>query len=294
MTLAQLRHLVALAETRSFSRAAEQVHLTQPALSHSIRALEEALGQPLFDRIGRRAEPTPFGQEVLRRARQLLSDAQALRDSGPQMRQARLGRLRLGLGSGPGAMLMTPLLLHMARHHPALQVEIARGPTDLLTLALREGRLDALVIDSRSLVPDEHLLVTPLAEMHGAIMCRPGHPLAQRGTSVAFDELRQYPIAAIPLSDEVARVFIERYGPQANPDSLVTLRCNEIASLADVARASDAILISIRAAAPDLVELAVEPALESTARFGMVTLAGHSPAPALPLVRDLIVGLLHD
>ena len=83
MTLVQLRHLIALAESGSFSRAAERTHLTQPALSRSIRALEDELGVPLFDRIGRRAELTPMGRETLERARQLVFDAQEIEEPMP-------------------------------------------------------------------------------------------------------------------------------------------------------------------------------------------------------------------
>ena len=72
MTLVQLRHLISLAETGSFSRSATALFLTQPALSRSIRALEDEMGQPLFDRIGRRNELTPFGLEVLERARNIV------------------------------------------------------------------------------------------------------------------------------------------------------------------------------------------------------------------------------
>ena len=79
MTLVQLRHLLALADSGSFSRAAEAVCLTQPALSRSIQTLEDELGQPLFDRLGRHSELTPFGRAMAARARQVLDDADALR-----------------------------------------------------------------------------------------------------------------------------------------------------------------------------------------------------------------------
>jgi DNA-binding transcriptional LysR family regulator len=65
MTLVQLRHLIALAQTGSFSKAAEAVFLTQPALSRSVRALEDEFGAPLFDRVGRRIELTPFCRDTL-------------------------------------------------------------------------------------------------------------------------------------------------------------------------------------------------------------------------------------
>ena len=294
MTLVQLRHLLSLAQTGSFSKSGGALFLTQPALSRSIRALEVELGQPLFDRIGRRSEVTPFGREVVARAGQLVGAADDLRDSGAQMARGKAGTLRIGLGSGPGAMLMTPLLMHMAAHHPQLRLEISRGRTDLLERSLRERTIDALVVDARSLAPAPDLRATETYEMRGAFLCRRGHPLTRKRGGVSFDQLRAYPIASTPLSDEVARVLVERYGPDAHPARCVTLRCEELPSLVELARHTDAVLIAIRAAGPDLVELAMKPALNATARFAMVTLAGRSEAPALTIVRRLMQDLLRD
>lgn len=294
VTLVQLRHLIAVAESGSFSRSAEALFLTQPALSRSIRALEEELGQPLFDRVGRRNELTPFGREVVQRASQLVFDADELSASGRSLGEGRAGSLRVGLGSGPGAMLMTPLLQRMATQYPKLRLTIARGQIELLVQSLRDRRLDALVIDARSLSPAPDLQVQTLGEMRGAFLCRPGHPLARAPGTLRFAALRQYPIASTPLSDEVARVLVERYGPQGHPAECVTLRCEEIQSLVEVTRSSDAILLAIRAAAPDLVELPLRPSIRSSARFGLVTLAGRAEAPALGILRGLAEELLHD
>jgi len=294
MTLVQLRHLISLAQSGSFTRSAEALFITQPALSRSIRGLEDELGQPLFDRVGRRSMLTPFGKEALQRARHLVFDADELVLVGRQMQGGRSGTVRIGLGSGPGAMLMTPLLKTMAKSHPTIHVEVARGHTEVLTRALRERELDALVVDARSLSPAPDLRVANLVEMRGAFMVRANHPLTRWKGTLRFDALRQFPIASTPLSDEVARTMVERYGPAAHPSECVTLRCEEIPSLVDVARHSDAVLIAIRAAAPELVELALKPAMNATARFGIVTLARRAEPPALPIVRKLVTDLMRD
>lgn len=294
MTLIQLRHLIALAESGSFTRAAQAVFLTQSAFSRSIRALEEELGQPLFDRVGRRAELTPFGREALQRARHLVFEADELSTSGRRMRSGRAGSIRIGLGSGPGAILMTPLLREMATRHPSVRLEIARGHTALLVQALRDRELDALVADVRALTPAVDLKLGKVTEMRGALMCRPGHPLTRWKAPLRFAALRQYPIASTPLSEEVARVFVERYGPEAHPANCVTLRCEDLQSLVEVVRNSDAILVAIRNCAPDLVELQLKPSVDLPARFGMVTLVGRAEAPGLPIVRELMERLLHD
>jgi hypothetical protein len=96
------------------------------------------------------------------------------------------------------------------------------------------------------------------------------------------------------LSDEVARGLVERYGPGAHPAESVTLRCEEIASLVDVVRSSDAVLLAIRAAAPDLVELPVRPVMTVNARFGLVTLAGRAEPPSLETLRRLAQEVLRD
>jgi DNA-binding transcriptional LysR family regulator len=294
MTLVQLRHLISLAATGSFSKSAEALHLTQPALSRSIRALESELAMALFDRVGRRNELTPFGMEVLARARQLVFEADELRDRGRQMREGQGGAVRIGMGSGPGAMLMTPFLMHMAQHHPAMRVVVSRGGTELLAQALRARTLDALVVDVRSLPPATDLQISVLHEMRGVFMCRRGHPLARLRKPVGFDAVQRYPIASTPLSDEVARMLIENYGPQAHPGLCVTLQCEEVPSLVEVARRTDTVLIAIRAAAPDLVELKMKPPMTGVARFGLVTLRQRTEAPALPIVRELMQALLHD
>ncbi|MDM0052370.1 LysR family transcriptional regulator [Variovorax sp. J22R115] len=294
MTLVQLRHLIALAESGSFSKSAQALYITQPALSRSIRALEDELGTPLFDRVGRRSELTSFGHEVVSRARQLVFEAGELHDSGRRMREGQGGVLRIGMGSGPGAMLMTPLLMRMATRHPKVRVVVARGGTDLLAQALRARTLDALVVDARSLDPAADLEVSELREMLGVFMCRRGHPLTRLRKGVTFEAVQRYPVASTPLSEEVARSLIETYGPDAHPEHCVTLQCEEVASLIDVARRSDAVLLAIRAAAPDLVELKMTPPIERVARFGLVTLRRRTEAPGLSIVRELIQELMHD
>jgi DNA-binding transcriptional LysR family regulator len=191
-------------------------------------------------------------------------------------------------------MLMTPLLLKVAQERPRLKVEIARANTELLVQALRDRALDALVVDARSLRPAPDLIAQSLHEMSGAFMVRRGHPLAKRPETTGFDDVSQYPIAATPLSDEVARILVDRYGPRAHPDVCVTLRCDEIPSLVDVARHSDAVVLAIRAAAPDLIELKMRPLLAATARFGLVTLRRRTFPPALEVVRALMAELLAD
>lgn len=295
MNLRHLQHWLALAETGSFSRAADKLHITQSALSRSIQALEEELGGPLVDRIGKRNELTPLGHAVLARARRIVHEAAELRQGALALQQGGLGSLRLGLGSGPGAMLMTPWLVYMARHHPGVKVAITRGPTELQLQQLRERSLDALVVDVRRVVPAPDLQVGPVFDMPAGFLCRAGHPLlAQYPQGLAFEALLSWPIASIPLSQEVARLLVSRYGPRAAPDEMITVQCEEIASLLATVEQTDAIYLGIVAAAHELlaegrlVALNVQPPLQAGALLGMVTLAGRTELPVVGVFRDFV------
>ncbi len=291
MTLVQLRHFLELAGNGSFSKSAEKLYLTQPALSRSIKTLEDELGQPLFDRVGRKNELTPFGQHVLLQARELVDAANNLKQSSKQLLSGHIGQLKLGLGSGPGALWMTHLLSFVAKECPEARLEIARGATGLLVQQLRDRLLDALILDIRSLSPAIDLRVEPLCELPGTFMCNKKHPLAKL-KRVTFEQVLKYPVASTPLSDEVTRVLTERYGAQAHPDHLVHLRCEEISSLLDVARKTQTVVLTVRAVAPDLIELPLSPPLNANARFGWVSLKSRSEVPLAKLLREAAVARL--
>jgi DNA-binding transcriptional LysR family regulator len=286
MTLVQLRHFVVLADMGSFVQASAALFLTQPALTRSIQALEEELGNALFDRLGRRIALTSVGREVLERARRVVGDAEALKQTGKGLHAGLIGKLRVGLSSAPGALLSTPLMLHMAEHHPRLQVEISRGNTAVLLKQLRDQHLDAAIVDIRSMRPSADLQVAQTFELDAGFLVRRDHPLAQGEREVGIEEVMNYPVASTPLSDEVARILIARYGPRANPDDMVTLRCDETLSIVEVARHSNTIVLTANAVAADLIRLNVSPALAATARFGLVTLAQRQEAPALRILRE--------
>ena len=299
MNLRHLEHWLALADTGSFSRAAEKLHITQSALSRSIQALEDELGGPLVDRIGKRNELTPLGWTVLERARRIVHEAEELKLGAVALQHGGMGSLRLGLGSGPGAMLMTPWLIYMACHHPGVKVSITRGPTELQLQQLRDRSLDALVVDVRRVVPAADLRIGPTFDMPAGMICRPGHPLLSRyPQGVPFEALLSYPVASIPLSEEVARILVARYGAKADPAELTTLQCEEIASLLQAVRQTDAVYLGILGAAREellrgeLVVLPVLPRLDPGALLGMVTLAGRTELPVLAVFRDFVISTL--
>jgi DNA-binding transcriptional LysR family regulator len=299
VNIKHLEHLLALADTGSFSRAAEKLFITQSALSRSIQSLEDDLGGKVLDRIGKRNELTPLGRDVVARAHPIVRDAAELRHSAKLLQQGGKGSISVGLGSGPGALLTIPLMCAAAASHPGMRVAITRGTTELQIQQLRSRQLDAMVVDMRRVAPATDLNIESLAEVRAGFIVNATHPLAAR-RSVSFQDITRFPVASTPLSDEVVRLLVDQYGVLANPSAMVTLMGEDVASLLATVAQTQAIYLGVVAAARtglqdgSLVELPIKPKLKATARFAYVTLAGRTEAPVMVWFRGFVQKHLHD
>ena len=131
MDTRQLQAFCAVVEKKSFSQAAEQLGVTQPAVSLQVRALEQRLGQSLLDRSGRRVEPTEAGRRLYRSAQRMLALEEQLLDEVSADDGRLTGTLAIGASTGPGAHLVPLLLCDFQREHPDLHVALSIWDTDL-------------------------------------------------------------------------------------------------------------------------------------------------------------------
>lgn len=175
----QLRLLVALADCGSLLRAAEQVGLTQPGASKSLREIESALGTELFVRTNRGLEPNDVGHCVIRYARLIQTDVAHLREEMAGILQGHGGRLSIGtiMGAVP---LVTDALSRLLERKPALSVEIVEDTSARLLNLLDEGRLD-LAVCRTSISQRPHLYEsTDIHQEQLAVVANARHPLAVR------------------------------------------------------------------------------------------------------------------
>ncbi|EGP43183.1 LysR family transcriptional regulator [Achromobacter insuavis] len=287
MNLSQLAHLVALLETGSFTRAAESLHLSQPAFSRSIQLLETELGAPLVDRIGKRNEATPLGRQVARRARRVLAEVQEIRREAELLAQGEAGAVALGLGAAPSALFSVPLMRHMMAAYPRLRVRLSRGPTDALLASLRERALDALVVHVRTLDNDADLEVAAMPSLVSGFVCRPDHPLLA-GPAPSLPQVLAYPVMSTGLSPEIRRRVAA-----ARPDGFeLHMESEDIAGLLDIAARSDAVYLGVLASAAGpvaegwLAQVPPPPDFDIAAHFAFVTLRGRSESPATRIARE--------
>jgi DNA-binding transcriptional LysR family regulator len=148
MELRHLRYFVAIAEERSFTRAAERLWVAQPGLSAQIRRLESELGVQLFERHTRGVDLTDAGELFLERARTALAAADAARSTGHDIEHGLVGSVRLGIVTGVGWPGTSALLGHFGRERPGIELTVVEGYGGTLLRDLRDRRLDAMIAPS--------------------------------------------------------------------------------------------------------------------------------------------------
>ncbi len=146
LTLKQLRYAVAIADARSFGRAAERCHVSQPTLSAQLQTLEQHLGVKLVERSRHNVVMTPVGREVASRARRILREVDDLVDVARHGVDLMSGTLRLGVLPTIGPYLLPLFLPTLHERHPALKVYVREGMRDDLLSQMEDGRLEALLI----------------------------------------------------------------------------------------------------------------------------------------------------
>jgi DNA-binding transcriptional LysR family regulator len=143
MELYQLRSFVAVAEAGHLTRASERLHVSQPAVSGQIKALEDELDVALFERTPGGMELTFAGQRLLADAQKVLAAAQALRNEAKQLKGEVAGRVSVGTLSDPGFIRLGEFLGATVERHPLLQVELHHEVSGAAFAKVRDGELDA-------------------------------------------------------------------------------------------------------------------------------------------------------
>jgi len=183
MDTRQLAAFCAVVERRSFSQAAEQLGVTQPAVSLQVRALEKRLGAQLLDRSGRRVEPTEAGARLYRGAQRLLALEQQVLDEVAAEGDGDLsGALSMGASTGPAAVVVPRLLGEFQRAHPAVRVALEVHDTRMVVELVAERRLELGIVGAAP----RHRAVRfePFAYDEVVLVCPPRHRFAGRTIDV--------------------------------------------------------------------------------------------------------------
>ncbi len=195
-TRLRLRHLqllIALDDRKSLGGAAEEIGMTQPAASKSLKELEDLLGVQLFSREGRGVAITPYGVAVTDYAKTVFDRLGELHEELVSIEHAHVGRVRIGAVSATTPELLSMVVVRLKKSHPRLNLMIQVDTSNVLMQALEEERVDVVV----GLIPDgwppQALLYEPLSEEGLSVVVRPGHPATSRKTRPGLASLVSFP-----------------------------------------------------------------------------------------------------
>jgi LysR family cyn operon transcriptional activator len=248
MELRHLRYFLALAESLNFTRAAERVHVTQSTLSHQIRQLEDEVGQPLFERAGRRVLMTEAGDAFLAYAQRALKEIDQGLGELKRGRHAVTGVVRIGTTHTFNLGFIPACVAVFLARHPTVRVVVEELEADTIISRLESGGLD-LGVSYRPSAPGD-LRFEPLFNEELLLAVRATHPLARR-KRIRMIELHREPLVLLPARFSTRRLLDECFAAAgAEPD--IVAEMNSVASMIGlVARANVGAIVAPNAVARD-------------------------------------------
>lgn len=219
-----LRHVLMLATHRSFRKASEALFITQPALTKSIKNLEEQLGVALFDRKSQSVDPTPHCEVLLEHAERVMRELDEIHHSLDALSDSLRGELRVGSGPIVARGQMGDAVARLVSIHPELSIRVAIDSWAGLLKQLRLGNLHLMVADIGEAEEQDDLEIQALAPIGSIAACRPGHPLVEKGYVEASD-LPRYPLALPSLPWRWVQWLRDNTPDGMDPDVFITRAC---------------------------------------------------------------------
>ena len=248
MELRRLQHLVALADTGNFGKAAVACHITQSAFSRSIQSAEEELGLKLFDRGTLLATCTDAGNFVVERARKLIFENRCLLRDVELYRDRQVGDLNFGAGPFPAAAVVPGLLVEMRTHYPGVHVRVEVNNADYLAQHLRNEELDFYLADLRNVIAADDLTVQRVGQIGANFYVRHSHPLLSQAT-LRPSMLLPFGIASVRVPGAVAAALGKFMGMKDGAPIQLAVECDDLTLLKSLALSTDTVVACADAAA---------------------------------------------
>jgi len=283
MELRQLEYFVAVAEEANFTRAAERIHVAQPAVSAQIARLERELGQPLLDRSRRQVRLTAAGAAALPFARQALRAVLDVRTAVDEVGDLVRGAVSIGTVTSHNVD-MPALLADFHAAYPAVEITLGAEESDALIDGVLSGRLDLAVASIASDEVPAGLNVEATTDEAFVVVVAAGDPW-QRRSRVTLPMLAERRLIALPVGTGIRRRLDD-----ACADAGIVIRVafeagtpNELADLAARGLGPAIVPLSISRSRPDLRAIPITPELR-----GRLALAWRASGPISPAARALV------
>jgi DNA-binding transcriptional LysR family regulator len=287
MTLTQLEIFSLVAELRGFTAAATRLGISQSAVSHAIKALEQELGVELLRRHQSVVELSDIGQQLLLRARAMLGLANTLRQEAADARGMRCGTLRIGSFGPTSSMKLLPTILQRYRAlHPGIEVHIDEGPDRQVIQWLDERRIDVGFV----VLPEDRFDTFALMEDQMVALLPTAHPLAAR-TSLSLSDLCGDPFV---LTEAGSAELVTRLFNAARLTPNVRYRCSQLLSTLNTVSRGEALTVVSEGSLPegDHQGFVIRPLSPPVPRrIGLAVLDSRQISPATRAFIELAVSI---
>ncbi len=227
MELYQLEAFEAIVAHGSFTRAAEALSLSQPAVTRQIAGLEAELKTPLFDRLGRAVQMTAAGEALHRYAETMMRLSQEARQAVADVSAGEAGRVSVGASNTLATYVLPPLLRQFRQARPRVEIAIQTGVSAQILELVRAGEADIGLVTGE--IRDPLLLTTFLAEYETRVVVSVGHPLA-RLTSVSASQLAGSPLILMESGTNL-RTYVDRLLNEAGVEEQVALELDNVEAI---------------------------------------------------------------
>ncbi|CAI8797423.1 LysR family transcriptional regulator [Pseudomonas sp. IT-347P] len=289
MTLTQLEIFSLVAELRGFTLAAHRLGISQSAVSHAMKSLEQELGVELLRRHQASVELSDIGEQLLLRARAMLGLANTLRQEAADARGMKSGTLRIGSFGPTSSIKLLPKILRRYREaHPGIEVHIDEGPDRQVTQWLEERRIDVGFV----VLPEERFDTFALIEDQMVALLPVGHPLAAR-PALSLNDLCDAPFV---LTEAGSSELVSRLFMAARLQPNIRYRCSQLLSTLDTVSRGDGITIVAEGSLPDeatprYVKKPLLPAVQR--QVGLAVLDQRQASPAALAFIELATRMQH-
>ncbi len=191
MELQQLRYLVAVADSHSFTGAADLCHVTQPTLSHQIRKLEDEVGEPLLQRRKKGAFLTSLGERVYRHAHEILKNVDSVQQAASAFSHNVQGRLKIGVIPTIAPYFLPGLIRLAQKRHPGITFQVTEEPTEHLLSSVTSGAVDVAILSPP--VPGDQLQTQDILDDEFLLALPANHFLA-KARRISLHALRELPM----------------------------------------------------------------------------------------------------
>ncbi|MBC3775460.1 LysR family transcriptional regulator [Pseudomonas sp. SWRI99] len=276
MTLTQLEIFSRVAELRGFTLAAQRLGISQSAVSHAMKSLEQELGVELLRRHQSHVELSDIGEQLLLRARAMLGLANTLRQEAADARGMKTGTLRIGSFGPTSSIRLLPKILQRFRQaHPGIEVHIDEGPDRQVIQWLEERRIDVGFV----VLPEERFDTFALLEDQMVALLPRGHQLAAQ-SALRLKDLCDDPFV---LTEAGSAELVSRLFMAARLQPNIRYRCSQLLSTLDTVSRGDAITIVAASSLPNDASAGYEkrPLLPAVKRqVGLAVLDQRQASPA--------------